>query len=97
MSVPEGDPEEEATVEEDWSVVLLVDGAAAMLVPLSLEEGALVDGEEEVDAVLAAFSSCRPQPASTATTARAVAASVSFFMDLSLGLTMNSKILGAHL
>jgi hypothetical protein len=55
-----------------------------------------VEDGDEVEAVLAAFSSWRPQPASAAATARAVAASVSFFMDLSLGLTMNRKILGVR-
>jgi hypothetical protein len=99
LSVPEEDPEEEATVlEEDESVVLLVDGAAAMFVLLSLvegavavfvllslDDGALVEGDEEVEAVVAALSSWRPQPASTAATAMAVAASVSFFMISPLG------------
>ncbi|GAB3769318.1 hypothetical protein GCM10028796_34190 [Ramlibacter monticola] len=58
----------------------LEDGAVARLALLSLDEGALVDGDEEVDAVVAASSSWRPQPVRTAATARAVAASVSFFI-----------------
>jgi hypothetical protein len=80
---------------DDGAVAVLVllsvdDGAVAVLVLLSLDDGAVV----AVDAVLAALSSWRPQPASAAATARAVAASVSFFMGLSLLLTTNPKILG---
>lgn len=56
----------------------LVDGAVARV--LSLDAGAVVDGSVVVDAVVA-LSSLRPHPASAAATARAVAASVSFFMQ----------------
>jgi len=103
LSMLDGELEVDATVlDEDASGLLPVEGAVAMLVLLSLDDGAvavlLLSVEEGVvvDAVVAAVSSLRPQPASTAAMAMAVAASVSFFMGRSLLLTTNWKILGAH-
>lgn len=59
-------------------------GAAAVLLLVSVLEGAVVDGADEVEAVVAVLSSLRPQPASAKATAIAELASMSFLMVLSL-------------
>jgi hypothetical protein len=92
----DGALDDEAIVEDEEDASVLVDGAAPIAavlllleslvdgavarVLLSLDEGAVVAGCEDVEAVVA-LSSLRPHPASAAATARAVAAIVSFFMQ----------------